>query len=296
MFSTWKLRLLLGVYIFILLSIPVGAFLASQNQNTKSRANETATKSAVQTTPKPTTTSAAKELLSASESNLVTLSSTSSASPSSSTEPTIATTFGPTLSLKEVIQGRPANNQSTRLFLGIIQGDLTSNPKFILNFTVNVPSSGEYSNFSLAGLNPGSKYTAIVKGSSQIATSSAFIMSPNVTNLNDGQPINMLSGDLNEDNVINAADYSIAQKALNSTSTSSNWNENADLNKDGVVNIFDLAIINSNIGKIGASGAWTSPIPKSASSSASLSGSHPIGSPEGGDQGYWIWVPHISAP
>lgn len=279
MFSTIKSRLLLATYIFILLSIPVGAFLASQNQTIKSKATETIAKPIVKQTPKPAK-SPAKELLNTSESNT----SKTAPTPSPLDSPTIATTFGPTLSLKVIIQGRSSANQSTRLFLGIIDGILTSNPKFVLNFSVDVPASGEYTNFSLAGLTPGNKYTAIVKGRAQIATSSAFVMSPNVTNINDGQALNMLSGDLNDDNVISASDYSIAQKALNSTSKSNNWNANADFNLDGVINIFDLAIINRNMGQVGASGAWTSPIPKVATSSAAIN-------PPGAVGGYWVWIP-----
>jgi hypothetical protein len=121
----------------------------------------------------------------------------------------------------------------------------------------------------------------------QIATSSAFIMSPTVTNLNDGQALPLASGDLNDDNAINSADYSIAQKAFGATPSSSNWNDNIDLNKDGVVNVIDLSIISKNLGAVGASGAWTSPLPNIATKSAEINTS--IGSPNQG--GYWIWVP-----
>ncbi len=286
MFSTLRQRLLLGVYIFVLLSIPVGTYLVSQYQTIKSSAKEpNATKTITQATP---TTSPAKELLSASESRV---SASPTPSPSSgSTSPILASAFGPTLSLKVTLDGRPSNNQATKLFVGIVDGTLTSNPKFLLSFSVDLPASGEYGNLSLAGLSPGSTYTALLKGSAQIATSSAFTMSPTTSNLNDGQPINLLSGDLNDDNVINSADYSIAQKALGSTANSSNWNANADLNKDGVVNTFDLGIISKNIGQTGASGAWTSPIPQTATSSASLTGP-PIGGPPRGGAGHWVWVP-----
>lgn len=276
MFSTLKTRLLLGVYVFILLSIPAGAFLASENQTTKSKANETVTKPIVKVTPKPAT-SPAKELLSASQSN-------SSTSPTDDS-PTIANNFGPTLSLKTALEGRPQANQSTKLFVGIMEGNISSNPKFLLSFSVDLPESGEYSNLSLAGLTSGSSYTAILKGVSQIATASAFVMSPTVTNLNSGGVVNMLSGDLNEDNVINNVDYSIAKAALNSTSTSSTWNANADLNSDGVVNLFDLIIISRNNGQVGATGAWTSPIPKVATSSAAIGGSGES------TNGHWIWIP-----
>lgn len=285
MFSTFKQRLLLGIYIFVILSIPVGAYLASQTQNIKSKASEGNTK-VVRNTPKPTT-SAAQELLDNST-NLIDLASPNpfptSEETSEPSSPTIATSFGPTLSLKTTLEGRPANNQTTKLFVGIAAGTLNSNPKFLLSFTVDLGKDGTYNNLSLAGLTPGSQYTALLKGAAQIATSSAFIMSPTITSLNNGETLNLLSGDLNEDNTINAADYTIAQKALGATPSFSNWNENADLNKDGVINAFDLAIVQKNQGQTGASGTWTSPLPQSATPSASLDSSSAVG-------GYWIWIP-----
>ncbi len=277
MFSTFKQRLLLGVYILIILSIPVGAYLVSQQQTIKSSASETKVKPPIVKITPPAATSSAQQLLDTSRINLPSPSLEPSPSPSS---PTITTSFGPTLSLKVNLEARPKNNQATKLFVGIIEGSITSSPKFLLSFTVDLPSSGEYTNLSLAGLTAGSTYTAILKGSAQIANSSTFSMSPTVTNLNDGQVITLLSGDLNEYNVINSPDYSIAQNTLNATSTSPNWNENADLNKDGLINVFDLAIITKNMGQTGASGAWTSPIPKVGA---------PVGSP--GEGGYWIWLP-----
>lgn len=291
MFQTLTSRLLLGIYIFILLSIPVGAYLVSQSKTIKSSAQEQKpAKPIAKITPKPTF-SPAKDLLESARAALGS-SITNSPAPSSTTNsPEIATNFGPTLSFYAILEGRPIDNQATKMFVGILEGNLTTNPKFLLSFTVDLPSTGKYSNLSLAGLNPGIRYTALLKSSAQIATSSAFIMSPTVSNINEGQPMNLLSGDLNEDNIINSADYSIAQKIIGATSKSSNWNENADLNKDGTVNAFDLGIIAKNMGKIGESGAWTSPILKTATSSADLS-SPSVGGPNN-ESGHWIWVPNL---
>ncbi len=286
MFSTFKQRLLLGLFILFILSIPVGAYLISQTQTYKSSASEQKQKLPV-TSAKPTT-SPAKKLLSVSETNLHENTPSEQTTPESST--TIATQVGPTLSLKAKLEGRPEGNQLTRLFIGIMEGSLTANPKFLLNFTVDLPATGIFSNLSLAGLNPGTKYTALLKGSAQIATSSAFIMSPTVTNLNDGQALPLASGDLNDDNVINTADYSIAQRAFGAIPTSSNWNDNIDLNKDGVVNVIDLSIIRKNLGSVGASGTWTSPLPNIVTKSVEIN--TPIGSPNQ-SQGYWIWVPNL---
>lgn len=288
MFLTLIQKIILGVYVFILLSIPVGTYLVSQYQNTQTKASEKKdTKKAVKAVPTPTT-SAAKQLLDLSEESAGSSLSESSSSLDSSS-PEIATSYGPTLALQVALEGRPKDNQVTKLFIGITQGSLATNPKFLLSFSVNLPASGKYSNLSLAGLNPGSSYTALIKGSTQIATSSAFTLTPTVTNLNGGELINLLSGDLNEDNIVNSADYSIAQKAAGATLQSTTWNASADLNKDGIINTFDLGIIAKNLGKVGASGAWTSPPPKTATSSASLN-SPPIGGPAGSD-GYWLWIP-----
>jgi len=266
MFSTFKERLILGVFILLILSIPVGAYLVAQNQTIKSSASEPKK-------PSPTLIPLPSE-----DTSIAPL---PSASPSSEPTPstTIATSVGPTLSLKVNLEGRTPENQVTKLFVGIMEGTLIQNPRFLLSFTLNLPANGEYSNLSLAGLNPGSTYTALLKGSSQIATSSAFTMSPSNTSL---QPLNLISGDLNDDNVINSTDYSIAQKIFGTTPESINWNENADINKDKIINSIDLAIIAKNVNQTGASGSWNAPL-ATATSSASLN------TPAQG--GYWIWVP-----
>ncbi len=290
MFSTFKQKLLLGIYIFILLSIPVGAYLASEYRTiVKSSASETkTTKPIAPVTPKPRASSAAKTLLNASQAQVNKSTAPQPTDAPKDSSPTVPTSYGPTLSLKAVLEGRPANSQTTKLFVGIVEGTITANPKFLLSFTVDLPASGQYTGLSLAGLNPGTKYTALLKGSAQIANSVNFTMSPAITNLNEGETVNLTSGDLNDDNTVTQADYVIAQKALGATIRSSNWNEIADLNKDGIVNLFDLSIINKNLNQVGASGVWTSPIPKVSTPSASLSS--PVGSPES-QGGYWIWMP-----
>ena len=282
MFSTFKQRLLLGIFIFIILSIPVGAYLVSQSQTYNSKASEPKLTKLTKSTPLPSS-SAAKQLLSVSEPNL---SPSPTPTPSS---PTIAASFGPTLSFKISLEGRPIANQATKLFVGIVEGTISPNPKFLLSFTLDLGADGSFGNLSLAGLSPGSKYSALLKGAAQVATSSAFIMSPTISNLNDGQPVNLLTGDLNEDNVVNSLDYNIALKAFGLTAKSSNWNSLIDFNLDGLINLFDLVIITKNMGKTGASGAWTSPLPKISTPAASLTQSA-TGSPDG-TGGYWLWIP-----
>ena len=309
MFSTFKQKLLLIAYVIIILSIPLGSYLVSQQQNLKSKAAETKQSNQIakvtpRPKPKPT-----PSLLDNSSSNLdKSLKELLNPTPTpegAGQSPTIATSFGPTLSLKVSLEGRPKDNQKTKLFVGILEGTVSLNPKFLLTFMVDVPSAGSYGNLSLAGLSTGSKYTAILKGTAQIATSSAFVMNPAETKLNNGEAVNLTTGDLNEDNVINSADYSIIQKAYGSksgsaneqsSSSSKNWNENVDFNKDGVINTFDNAIVIKNLGKIGDSGVWTSTTPQ-ATKSASLSpdaNTLPVGSVNGSDTGYWIWVPQLT--
>lgn len=290
MFSTLKARLVLGVYVFLILCIPVGAYLVSQQQTVRSRASEGTPSATIKPLSKPKTTSAsssAQQLLSQFEADLLPSSSPiSTADTLETSSPTIATSFGPTLSLKVTLEGRPADNQAVKLFVGIIEGALTSNPKFILNFSLDLPANGSYTNLSLAGLTSGSTYTALIKGAAQIASSSEFTMSPNVTNLNSGSAINLTTGDLNEDNTINTADYSIIKAILGTSQTSSNWNSNADLNKDGVINLLDLLIVSNNLGKTGASGVWTSPL-NTATASGGLTEEA-----RGGTTGYWVWIPN----
>src|SRR3989344_1245748 len=243
MFSTLKVRIIIGIYVFLILSIPVGAYLASQQQTIQGEAKEEK-KSKIVPTSSPQ--SGAKKIQALAEKKVL----SESPKPSSgSDDVTIATSFGPTLSLKAKLEGRPTSNQSTSLFIGISEGILSSNPKFLLSFTVDLPASGEYSNLSIAGLTPGSTYTALLKGSSQIATSSAFTMSPSVSKLASDESILLLTGDLNDDNLINSADYSLAKASYGTTTKSSKWNANIDFNIDGIINSLDLAYIVKNFGK-----------------------------------------------
>lgn len=298
MFSTAKQKILLGLYIFLILSIPIGAYLASQRQTIKTGAqNPKPRGSIIEESTASGTLSPLDEVKQLSQAQ-----ATPPPQPTPQTpEPTPTVSFGPTLSLRLIFEGRPAVNQAGRTFIGIAEGTGITPPKYLLSFTVDLPSSGEYSNLSLAGLSASSTYTAVIKGPAQIATASAFVMAPSVTRLNGGQPVELLSGDLNEDNIVNISDYSIARAVLGSTKTSSGWNDNIDLNKDGVVNTLDLAFIIKNMGKVGASGVWTSPpsqSPPSASLNLNIGGtSTPSASPQpplnhpSNQPGHWIWVP-----
>lgn len=286
MFETLQQKIIVGVFVFLLLAIPIGAYLVSQRQEGKASA---------QGPGKPITQiSSDSGQLSPLEQIKQLTDAIKEASPTA-TPLTTATTYGPTMNLKLIIEGRPAGKQASKVFIGISDGgSATTTPKYVLSFTIDLPDSGLFSGLSLAGLTAGSRYTAYIKGPAQIATSSAFTMSPSITYLNNLQPINLKTGDLNEDNVINSADYAIAKASLGAIAGMPLWNDNIDFNRDGVINSFDLAIILKNMSQTGQSGVWGSPIP--ASKSASLITSPGTGglssnTLDSTPSGYWIWVP-----
>ena len=283
MFSTLKQKLLLGVFVFLILSIPVGAYLASQRQNPNISAKQD--KSPV--TKLRESTQSASSLLGGQP-------TTTTPTPKSSSS-TQATSFGPTMELKLLLEGRPIGKMASKIFIGIADATSRTNLRYLLSFNIDLPNSGEFKGISLAGLTAGTSYQAVIKGPAQIATSSAFVMAATTTNLNSGQSITLITGDLNEDNVINSADYSIAKNAFGSTPPDSHWNDNVDFNRDGIVNSADISIIIRNMAKVGDSGLWVSQIP--ASGSASLDIQSPPSSSSGATQsprqGYWLWVPGI---
>ena len=294
MFKTLKLKIILAVYVFLMISIPIGAYLASQQQTIKSRASEDINSKLEGSLPGNNNTTTAQE-------ELKNLLASTSKTPSSTSAPestlTTSSSFGPTLAFKLILEGRPAGNQASKVFVGISKGTTSgSQPNYLLSFTLDLPVTGEYSNLSLAGLDIGSSYTAYIKPTAQIATSSAFVMIPTQSSLNGGSALNLVTGDLNEDNVINTADYNLAKAAYGSTPGSQNWNEVADFNKDGVINNYDLAYITKNMGQTGSSGVWQS-TPQTGGVSPNIGGeSSSSAFPKAtinpsGQSGYWLWVP-----
>lgn len=282
MFVTIGQRILLGVFILIILVIPVGAYFYSQRQQAE-QLLEKPDRTITSKVPKPTE-GAASELKRL---------STPSATPRSSEAPlTSPVSFGPTLTLKITLEGRPKDDQSVRLFVGLAAGNPTNNPKYLLSFTIDVPKDGIFSGLSLAGLDVGTTYTAYLKGPQHIATASAFVMAASTTTLNKGNPLILLAGDLNEDNVINSADFSIAKNAFGTSSKDAGFNQNVDFNKDGQINNLDTSFIIKNFGKTGNSGIWVStPATSSGTTLLQDSPSTPSGHPAGGS-GYWIWIPN----
>lgn len=285
-----KEKIALAGFFIILVSIPIAATLVKNTQIFNSGAFE---KEASEKSTKqyivggiPNPTAAPKEISTTSPLTeleaLIQNSTNQSSTPSASTTPTptpeINLAFGPILNMIIEIEGRPKDKQAAKAFAGLSSGTAKTSPTYLLTFTIDFPDSGVFKGLSLAGLNPGSVYTAYIKGPGQIDFASTFTMGATETNLNNNQPIALTSGDLNEDNTINSADYTIAKSSYGATPSSKNWNSLADFNQDKIINNLDLALISKNFGKTGASGTWYSSPPQASSS----------GTPAGG---YWLAVP-----
>lgn len=270
-------------FVIILISIPLSLFLMKQSQVFKSQAagkkNTTGTVNSKTVTkakevPSGSPLSDLEKLLEGSGAALLTPTGTPNLS------------FGPTLNLKIALEGRPEGKQTAKVFIGLASGAATTKPTYVLTFTIDFPNTGIFNGLSLAGLNPGSTYTAYIKGPGQIDTSSTFVMSPTESSLNNNLPVSLTSGDLNEDNTINSADYAIAKNLYGKTPSSTSWNERADFNSDGIINNIDLSYVTKNMGKTGASGIWySSTSTASATPSARLNTQSP---PTGG---YWMQIP-----
>ncbi len=274
MFTTIKQKLLLGGFVILVISIPVGSYLLSQRQTITSKAQEKIDRSILKLEP-------LQEVSPSGE--LKNLTEPISIPPSSNSPSSVS--YGPTMNFKVSLQGRPQGKMATKLFVGIADGKPTGTPQYLLQFNIDLSDSGSFEGLSLAGLTPNNQYTAFLKSPAQIATSSAFLMVPTTTTLNNGNPIDLITGDLNEDNLINSADYVIAKSALGATPSSPNWNALVDFNLDKIINSLDLGIILKNMSKAGETGVWVSPVPQG---SASSSGGLPAGR-----QGYWFWMPSI---
>lgn len=316
-FSGHEKIILITIGVLIIL-IPITSFVIAYKfraQTTSKAATDTTAKRPVSlgdTLPKDSTPSSALESL---KNNLNDTDSedygvSQGSSPASSATPVPQIILGPSLSFQAKIEGRTHDQTSKQFFIGIAEGQNPTKPQYLLSFKVDLPSSGVYTGLSLSGLTSGSTYTAFLKGKGQIATSSAFVLGPNETNLGE---VNLLTGDLNEDNLINASDLSVALTAYNGIPSSDNWNDNVDFNKDSRVNNFDLAYIYKNYNQTGAGGAWfsklggapTLPTIATQSATGSSSGSlapNPSGSesalgnpelapPPNSSKGYWIWMP-----
>lgn len=302
---TFRDRIIIAGIITLTILIPSGAYVLSLRFKTQSQAQEYKTPV---TSPKTeaTTSSRLKEALDRlnqkqGESGVAgTGTSTGQTRTETGTDDN-STGFsdaqlvlGPTLGFSLILQGRPLDNQSTQAFLGIAAGAPASRPTYLLSFMVTIPASGSFNGISLSGLDSGATYTAYIKGNAQIATSSAFVVKATPANLG---ALNLLTGDVNEDNVINISDYNLVKAAIGRTPFSPGWNALYDFNLDNIINSWDLNIILANLNKTGASGAWYSYTPISTASatiSATFKGNEGRdtgGTNDSGKEGYWMWVP-----
>lgn len=268
-------RVFLIIIIVLVIIIPTSSFIIVQRSSVKSPAKSSPTPFASpKEVPKITPI---QELEEASEG--MAAQSKQQTTPS----PSVQISFGSTLNFKTNLEGRPKDDHSAKIFLGIASGQPTNNPTYLLSFLIDMPKSGAFQGLSIAGLTQGSTYTAYLKGPSQIASASAFTVRPTVADLG---LFNLITGDLNEDNTINSSDYSIAKAALGATPSSQKWNKNIDFNLDNIINSFDLGIITKNLGKIGSSGVWVSPPPPPATQSGVLEAPN-----TGSTEGYWLYIP-----
>lgn len=288
---------ILLVYLVLIALVPTGSFFLSQNFRTKSSASNIKNSTASATLKKDNSTVTKPKNSPKPAATPKSSTTTPSSAEGSALIPDIA--FGPTLDFKLNLEGRPTTDQSARVFIGIILGKVvTSTPQYLLSFTVDLPKSGEYKNLSLAGLTVGDTYTAYIKGPAQIATSSAFIVKAATSQLNSGQALSLVTGDLNDDNVINESDYTIIIGLLGAMASSQNWNGNADFNIDGVVNTKDVGIILKNMNRTGETGTWIS-TPTGTTDAGGVIQHSSIGAPKASakvkseDQpsGYWLYVP-----
>jgi hypothetical protein len=278
--------IMMVAFLIILILIPLGTFLLSQrlHSSTSSTTSQSKTPRNIKTTSmenEATSSSVLEDLKKVTE---------DLKNPDEASSGSVIVSFGPTLNLKIAVDGRGTNN-AIKTFVGIAAGAPSNTPNYLLSFTVTFPSSGVFEGLSLAGLNTNQQYTAYIKGPAQLATASAFIMSPTTSYLNGGNPITLLSGDLNNDNIVDLADVAIVRTAYGATATSAKWNELADLNGDGIINSVDLGIVMKNFEKTGSGGSFKQPIASTSATTATGS-AVPLGGSQKSNGGYWIWVPN----
>lgn len=289
---TTKHKIMIGVFAALTILIPTGSYVISQSIN---KPQETPVEFGTQfpvTSPKEVPKDAPQSKLEKDVKEATASENPITVNPTSADNATLY--LAPAIGFKIILQGRPESDQTSKVFLGIASGQPTTNPKYLLSFVLNVPASGIVKDFSLPGLDTGVSFTAYLKGPSQIATASAFVSRNAPIDLGTQS---MLTGDVNDDNIINTSDQELLKSVLGTSTSSPKWNPIYDFNLDQRINTLDLVILTKNMGRIGASGPWMSGIPQ-ATKSATLSGSlNPDTGAPGLDldaeKGYWMWVPTV---
>lgn len=306
---TTKHKIILATLGFLLLTIPISAFIISYRlrATVDSKANSDLSVQDLSIKPIVDNPTPEKTLLDQLKEDLASPTPTPEQQ-DSSTEKTTADSaveeggttlnLGPMLTFNIKKESVAKDRQAEpKIFVGIATGQATKNPQYLLSFTVEVVADGSpKEDLSIAGLTVGDTYTAYIKSQTSLTASTTFSAKPTTTNLGT---VNLLVGDINEDNLIDQKDRDILMKAYGSRPGSTNWNEIADFNWDQVINAADLAYITKNMNKDGASGVWRSTPTSTATPSASPSGGGPKPSDVGGPRdiepirgnGYWMWVP-----
>jgi hypothetical protein len=114
----------------------------------------------------------------------------------------------------------------------------------ILERTVTVNANGAY---TATGI-PAGNFTVSAKGIPYLRRTPGTISGSG--NINSAS-FSLLVGDVNNDNVINIADFNLLRRAFGSVTASPNYSRNADLNDDGIINIADFNRLRANFGLSG---------------------------------------------
>jgi hypothetical protein len=94
---------------------------------------------------------------------------------------------------------------------------------------------------------PPNTYNLAIKGAKWLQRVVAIDATQDVTGLS----VTLLAGDVNNDNIVNAADLTLLSDAYQTTPNDAHWNPNADLNCDNIVNIMDLGLLADAYGNSG---------------------------------------------
>jgi hypothetical protein len=151
--------------------------------------------------------------------------------------------------------------------ISTIAGQLTSdgitapNPRLAMNLQVTIKlyygggagewvlpvTSDEYGRFQVGGLGPDT-YELHIKGSNTLSVTKVVTLADGENALNVALPP---AGDVDGNNVINLADFSILATTFGKQSGNAGFDARADFNGDGVVNLIDFSLLAANFGQSG---------------------------------------------
>ena len=165
--------------------------------------------------------------------NLITIKATDTFSRSTSVKISVTYTL-PTVTGTITLQNLNGSPAGYTLNVAFRKSDGTTS-----YYATTLDSSG---NFTVKNVAPGTYNIAFKAGHWLQKVVSSITIYSNYS----GIRASLVNGDVNGDNVVNAADYTAMRAAWNTTSSSSKWNANADLNGDGRVNMGDYNILKKN--------------------------------------------------